>query len=138
VLHVAVNGRSVPLASTGRAGELLVFLLEHHGEAPLDVILDAFYPEATDAQARSRARKMIWEHARALRTALGWQDAVMALGGAYQLDPSAQWYYDIAELRRARSFDGEFLAGVYSEWALEVGQELAQLSSESVSAFNLN
>jgi tetratricopeptide (TPR) repeat protein len=138
VLHVWVNDRNVPISPTGRAGELLVFLLEHDGEAPLDVILDAFYPNATDAETRSRARKMIWEHASALRVALGWQGALIALRGAYQLDPSAQWRYDIRDLRTARSFSGEFLAGVYSEWVLEVGQELAQLSSESASVFNLN
>jgi tetratricopeptide (TPR) repeat protein len=130
VLHVWVNDRNVPISPTGRAGELLVFLLEHDGEAPLDVILDAFYPNATDAEARSRARKMIWEHASALRVALGWQGALIALRGAYQLDPSAQWQYDIRDSRTARSFSGEFLAGVYSEWVLEVGQELAQLSPE--------
>jgi tetratricopeptide (TPR) repeat protein len=131
VLHVWVNDRNVPISPTGRAGELLVFLLEHDGEAPLDVILDAFYPNATDAETRSRARKMIWEHSSALRVALGWQGALIALRGAYQLDPSAQWRYDIRDSRTARSFSGEFLAGVYSEWVLEVGQELAQLSSES-------
>ena len=131
VLHIWVNDRNIPISPTGRAGELLVFLLEHDGEAPLDVILDAFYPNATDAEARSRARKMIWEHASALRVALGWQGALIALRGAYQLDPSAQWRYDIRNSRTARSFSGEFLSGVYSEWVLEVGQELAQLSSES-------
>ena len=138
VLHVWVNDRNIPISPTGRAGELLVFLLEHDGEAPLDAILDAFYPNATDAESRSRARKMIWEHASALRVALGWQGALIALRGAYQLDPSAQWRYDIRDSRTARSFSGEFLAGVYSEWVLEVGQELAQLSLESVSAFNQN
>jgi hypothetical protein len=128
VLHVTVNHRHVPIPPTGRVGELLVFLLEHDGAASLDAILDAFYPNAIEAKDRLRARKMVWEHANALRALLGWRDAVLALGGAYQLDPQTSWLYDIREARGLRKFDGEFLAGVFSEWALEVAQELHQFS----------
>jgi tetratricopeptide (TPR) repeat protein len=136
VLHVAVNGRPVPILPTGRAGELLVFLLEHDGEATLDTILDAFYPQAADASNRARARKMVWEHAKAVRELLGWQNAVVNLGGAYQLDPSARWQYDIREARASGVFRGEFLSGVYSDWALEVGRELSDLKEDSGTFLN--
>jgi hypothetical protein len=46
------------------------------------------------------------------------------LRGAYQLDPNATWQYDMQEARASRSFQGEFLKGVYSDWALEVGRSL--------------
>jgi tetratricopeptide (TPR) repeat protein len=138
VLHVAVNDRGVAIPPTGRVGELLVFLLEHEGEAPLDVILEAFYPNAVGSKERARARKMVWEHANTLRELLGWQDAVIALGGAYQLDPQTTWQYDIREARALRMFNGEFLAGVYSEWALEVGQQLARFAVDSDAGVHLN
>jgi tetratricopeptide (TPR) repeat protein len=138
VLHVAVNDRGVAVPPTGRVGELLVFLLEHEGEAPLDVILEAFYPNAVGQKERARARKMVWEHANTLRELLGWQDAVIALGGAYQLDPQTTWQYDIREARALKMFNGEFLAGVYSEWALEVGQELAGFAVASDAGVHLN
>jgi tetratricopeptide (TPR) repeat protein len=138
VLHVAVNDRGVSIPPTGRVGELLVFLLEHEGEAPLDVILEAFYPNAVGQKERARARKMVWEHANTLRELLGWQDAVIALGGAYQLDPQTTWHYDIREARALKMFNGEFLAGVYSEWALEVGQQLAGLAVDSDAGVHLN
>jgi tetratricopeptide (TPR) repeat protein len=138
VLHVAVNDRGVSIPPTGRVGELLVFLLEHEGEAPLDVILEAFYPNAVGSKERARARKMVWEHANTLRELLGWQDAVIALGGAYQLDPKTTWQYDIREARALKMFNGEFLAGVYSEWALEVGQGLARFAVDSDAGVHLN
>jgi tetratricopeptide (TPR) repeat protein len=138
VLHVAVNDRGVSIPPTGRVGELLVFLLEHEGEAPLDVILEAFYPNAVGSKDRARARKMVWEHANTLRELLGWQDAVIALGGAYQLDPETTWQYDIREARALGLFNGEFLAGVYSEWALEVGQDLARFAVDSDVGVHLN
>jgi tetratricopeptide (TPR) repeat protein len=138
VLHVAVNDRGVAVPPTGRVGELLVFLLEHEGEAPLDVILEAFYPNAVGSKDRARARKMVWEHANTLRELLGWQDAVIALGGAYQLDPQTTWRYDIREARALGLFNGEFLAGVYSEWALEVGQDLARFAVDSDAGVHLN
>jgi hypothetical protein len=113
-------------------------LLEHEGEAPLDVILEAFYPNAVGSKDRARARKMVWEHANTLRELLGWQDAVIALGGAYQLDPQTTWQYDIREARALKMFNGEFLAGVYSEWALEVGQDLARFAVDSDAGVHLN
>jgi hypothetical protein len=48
----------------------------------------------------------------------------MALRGAYQLDPNVTWQYDMTDARAKRSFQGEFLKGVYSDWALEVGRTL--------------
>lgn len=124
VLHVAVNGRKVDIIPTGRVGELLVFLLEQRGQASLETIGDALYPEVGEAKRR---RQAVWKLVDKLRETLGWQDAVLSLRGAYQLDPKATWHYDIAEARHKGKFTGEFLAGVYSEWALEVGEELRGL-----------
>jgi tetratricopeptide (TPR) repeat protein len=128
ILRVTVNDRSVPIPPVGRAGELLVFLLEQGGAASLEAIRDALFPEALDAAAVRRASKTVWFHTENLRKAFGWSASVQALGGAYQLDPDVTWQYDVAEARERGAFRGEFLKGVYSEWALEVGRELEMLS----------
>jgi tetratricopeptide (TPR) repeat protein len=127
ILRVTVNDRSVPIPPVGRAGELLVFLLEQGGAASLEAIREALFPEALDAAAVRRASKTVWFHIENLRKAFGWSGSVQALGGAYQLDPDVTWQYDIAEARERGAFRGEFLKGVYSEWVLEVGRELEML-----------
>jgi tetratricopeptide (TPR) repeat protein len=140
VLQVTVNDRGVPIVPTGRVGELLVFLLEHGGAASLEVISEALYPEAT----HERARKSVWMLVKFLRTALGWDGAVIALRAAYQLDPNVTWQYDVREVRTQGTVQGtvqggvqtDFLAGVYSEWALEVGRELGKLTDSAASIIN--
>jgi tetratricopeptide (TPR) repeat protein len=129
ILRVTVNDRSVPIPPVGRAGELLVFLLEQGGGASLEAIREALFPEALDSAAVRRASKTVWFHAENLRKAFGWAGSVQALGGAYQLDPDVTWQYDVAEARERGAFRGEFLKGVYSEWALDVGRELEMLSN---------
>jgi hypothetical protein len=61
------------------------------------------------------------------RNALGWEGSVIALRGAYQLDPNITWEYDVREARSHGAVSGNFLAGIYSDWALEVGRELEVL-----------
>lgn len=53
---------------------------------------------------------------------------MLALRTAYKLDPQAKWHYDIAEARAQGEFGGEFLSGIYSEWAREIEQELQGLN----------
>jgi tetratricopeptide (TPR) repeat protein len=120
VLRVTVNDRIVPIVPTGRVGELLVFLLEHGGAASLEVIAEALYPDVT----HKRARKSIWMLVKFLRDALGWEGSVIALRGAYQLDPNVTWAYDMREARSHGAVQSAFLEGIYSNWALEIGREL--------------
>ena len=126
VLRVEVNGRKVDITPTGRVGELLVFLLERGGAASLDAVEEALYSGLPYAKRR---RQAIWNLVDKLREALGWQNSVLALRGIYQLDHQAVWRYDIAEARQRGEFSGEFLAGVYTDWVLEVGRELQELAS---------
>jgi tetratricopeptide (TPR) repeat protein len=124
VLSVRINDRPVNLAPTSRAGELLVYLLEQNGAASIDMIVDAMFTHL-GIDDRAKARGGIWNLVKTLRQALGWQNSVMSLRGAYQLDPNATWQYDMQEARARRTFQGEFLKGVYSDWALEIGRTLA-------------
>jgi tetratricopeptide (TPR) repeat protein len=123
-VKVSVNGRAVTLAPAGRLAELLVFLLESDGTATLEAINTAFFPGAVDRAAQRRANKAVWKLVETLRHALGWNSSVIALGGAYQLDPNVTWQYDVAALRERGGTSKKFLEGVYSEWVLEVGRGL--------------
>ena len=123
VLGVWVNDRPVNIAPTGRAGELLVYLLEHNGSASVEMITDALF-SGDRVPDHDKARGLIWKWVKGLRQVFGWEQSVIALRAAYQLDPSVIWEYDVNEARATRSFQGEFLKGVYSDWALEVGRSL--------------
>jgi tetratricopeptide (TPR) repeat protein len=123
LLSVRINDRPVNLAPTSRAGELLVYLLEQNGAASIDMISDAMFAHL-GIEDRAKARGGIWNLVKTLRQALGWQNSVIALRGAYQLDPNATWQYDMFEARAKRDFQGEFLKGVYSDWVLEIGRTL--------------
>ncbi len=113
VLQVQVNQRPVPITPTSRVAELLVFMLEKNGLVALEVLMDALYPNAIEPQEKNRARKAIWKLSQELRSALGWQNSIIALRGAYQLDPNAIWEYP-KETNNSR-----FLEGIYSDWVLE-------------------
>ncbi len=137
LLRVYINDRPVNLSPTSRAGELLVYLLEQNGAASIDMIVDAMFTHL-GIDDRKKARGAIWNLVKTLRQALGWQNSVMALRGAYQLDPNVTWQYDMRDARAKRKFQGEFLKGVYSDWALEVGRELAGMRGERRKNLELN
>jgi hypothetical protein len=137
ILSVRINDRPVNIAPTSRAGELLVYLLEQNGAASIDMISDAMFTHL-GIDDRKKARGAIWNLVKTLRQALGWQNSVMALRGAYQLDPNATWQYDMTDARAKRSFQGEFLKGVYSDWALEIGRELVEMRGERRKNLELN
>jgi tetratricopeptide (TPR) repeat protein len=120
VLEVFINGRQLHIPPTSRSGELLVFLLEHGGKASTEQICEAMYPNSELAQAK----KSLWNIANLLHKTLGWKHAIKNLRGAYQLDPAAEWQYDIAQARQKKQSVDNFLSGVYSEWALEVALAL--------------
>ncbi len=138
VLEVCVNDRAVPIAPTGRAGELLVFLLEAGGVASLEVIGDAMYAGSFGPPEPVRVRQAVWKLVNKLRDALGWEGSVRALRGAYRLDADATWEYDIARARADGFFEGSFLEGVYSDWALEVARSLEMMSGKRTRNLELN
>ncbi len=122
LLEVKVNRRDVPLKPTGRAGEVLVLLLERDGQATVEDLLVRLYPHQTsDRQERRRKTQALSVFVRELREALGWSGSVRSLGGAYRLDPGANWAYDVARARDQGQRVTRFLEGVYQEWALETG-----------------
>ena len=124
VLQVSVNARPVSIAPTGRIGELLVFLLEQGGAASLESIGDALYAGVAGRLEPKRVRQSVWKLVNGLRVALGWRESVLALRGVYQLDPQITWLYDVRQAREQGQLEREFLKGIYSDWALEVGRQL--------------
>jgi tetratricopeptide (TPR) repeat protein len=121
VLRVLINRQLIALPPTSRLAELLVFLLENHGQASLERLRDVFWPNAINDLEHRRARKALWNMVERLRDALAWPDSVLAVGGAYRLDPGVIWEYDVTELRQGSvSTNRLFMDGVYSDWVLEV------------------
>jgi tetratricopeptide (TPR) repeat protein len=120
VLQVFVNQRQLHIPPTGKVAELLVFLLEHGGSASSEQICEALYPDSEFNQAK----KNLWNIAHVLEKTLGWKDSIKNLRNAYQLDPAAEWRYDIAQARATGEVVKAFLGGVYSEWALETAVAL--------------
>ena len=120
-LLVKVNGRPVPLRPTGRAGELLVLLLEQGNRAATEVLGDLLYPDGAQKRSKSQA---VWGLVRELRETLGWEESVVAQDGVYQLDPAVQWWYDVREALARGEATPQFLSGNYQAWVVERGHLL--------------
>jgi tetratricopeptide (TPR) repeat protein len=120
LLEVFINGRPLALAPLNLTGELLVFLLEHGGQASSEQIVAALWPDCTAAEKRKTLNGL----ARDLRRVLGWPASLRALRGAFGLDPGTLWVYDVAQARAEKRVHKTFLDGNYKEWALEVNEEL--------------
>jgi tetratricopeptide (TPR) repeat protein len=116
VLRVTVNGRTVPLGPTGRAGQLLVLLLEQPDHAQSSAyLLERIY--GRDSRGKAQALSAV---ARELRQALGWKESINAPRKAYRLDAAVIWRYD-AQQKRARNEPIErFLEGVDAGWTDDV------------------
>jgi tetratricopeptide (TPR) repeat protein len=134
VLQVRVNGTPVRLNPTGRVGELLVLLLELGGAAHVETVIEKFY---TDERIPKRKKSAVWDLVKRLRQSLGWDESVLAVGNTLRLAPNVQWIYDAVAAREQRQAVG-FLEGVRSNWALEVGQELAALGGRTGWEHGLN
>jgi DNA-binding SARP family transcriptional activator len=78
---IAADGRRLPLPA-GKPGELVRLLALHEHGLPLEVVLDAFFPEAAPASARQRLRQILTR----LRAAAG--DIVVRTGETLTLRPA--------------------------------------------------
>lgn len=124
LLRVLVNQRPVRLNPTGRPAELLVLLLEHHGHAPVETLIDQLWPKETKTTHKTQA---LWQLAKKLRNALGWNESISIQGKVYTLDEHATWHYDARTARHQQQAKTRFLEGIHSDWALEVARELENL-----------
>lgn len=106
--------------------------------ASLESIGEALYAGVAGRLDPKRVRQSVWKLVNGLRGALGWQESVLALRGAYQLDPHITWLYDVRQAREQGQLEREFLKGIYSDWALEVGRQLKALRSDQRSHQELN
>lgn len=119
VLRVNINQQSIHLKSTSKVAELLVYLLEQHGHASTENIIDALYPEKTNTR---RASQALWALAKQLRESLGWDDSIQNKGNAYTLgQDKVSWHYD-AKKAKDKS---RLLEGVYSKWINDIRQNSA-------------
>ncbi len=118
VLRVEVNQQSIRLKSNSKVAELLVYLLEHNGQASSENMIDALYPETNNKRLASQA---LWALTKQLRESLGWDDSIQNKGEAYILgQDNTRWHYDA---RRAKD-KSRLLEGVYSKWINDIRQNL--------------
>jgi hypothetical protein len=122
-LAVSVNDREVDVSPLGKTAELLVFLLEQNLKASASDLEMSLYLEADDA------RKRLGDVAKRLKTLLGWQDSIKYNKSTKEfcLDPTVVWQYDIAQARADGVFEGEFLAGIETEWVNHTRKNLKAL-----------
>jgi tetratricopeptide (TPR) repeat protein len=121
-LQATVNGQPVPLE--GRTAELVVFLLEHTGVLPLEMVADAIWPECD----RKRGEWNVKSTARRVRESLGWSSCISVSKGRVQLEARTIWEYDLNEFRANPTWPvPAFVPGIFSEWALEVAAGLEDL-----------
>ena len=122
-IRASVNAQAVVLE--GRAAELLAFLLEHQGCAPLETVADAIWPNSD----RQHGAWNVKRAARMLRRALGWTGCVSITRGRVLLERQTIWEYDVNGFRQHPSGPAPaFLPGVYANWALEVTANLEGLA----------
>jgi len=124
MLEVRVSGETLPLSATGRVAELLLYLLEHGGQATLEQLLTALFPEQKgegQGGVRSNRRKAVADLIGKLRSSLGWADSVRYTHGRYCLDPSPEvsWTYDLERLREVGKFPRAFAVGIDTDWVVE-------------------
>jgi hypothetical protein len=124
-LMVYINNRIVNLPPTGKAAELLIFLLEHDFKTSASELEMNLYLESDDAHKR------LGELAKRLEKILGWAGSVKydKTSKEFKLDSNVTWQYDIAEARATKFFHGEFLKGMKPapDWVLKIREELAGL-----------
>jgi len=106
--RLRVAGREVPLAGSGRALALLVFLALE-GPAPWERAAEALWEDAGRAGRRALYRRVQSAAARA-RDLLASERAVVLEGGVLALEEGRRW--------RVREAGEAFLAGVWTEWAV--------------------
>jgi hypothetical protein len=121
-VQATVNLQHVPLE--GRTAELIVFLLEHAGVAPLETVADALWPKSD----RTRGVWNVKRTAQRLRDTLGWPACISIAKGRVQLEARTIWEYDTNEFRAHPTRPvPAFMPGTFSDWALEVAAGLEDL-----------
>jgi predicted ATPase/DNA-binding SARP family transcriptional activator len=142
-LRITLDGKELEFEgrSSGRARELLVFLLAHPAGRRREEVGIAFWPNASPDQVKNSFHVTLHR----LRKMLGSADAVSADGGRYRIDPAFPHRVDskcfeqeltaalrngaLAAIESALAlYQGDFLQGEDAgEWCLDIRKQLRQL-----------
>jgi tetratricopeptide (TPR) repeat protein len=102
-LTVEVSGQRSPVALTRKMlhTQLLARLLlaEHH-LLSLEQLASALWPKTADKEGPNSLRTNLHKQVEALRSKLIWPDAIRSLGGAYQLNPDAEWLFEREQVQQ--------------------------------------
>jgi DNA-binding SARP family transcriptional activator len=142
-LSVLSENRPVPGLQTGKAGELLCFLLVHHDRTyPREALASQFWSERSTSQSRKNLRHTLWQLQNLLPTedqngpiltvepdwvqlnsnSAIWVDLIEFKQGYQQVrDHAGQtlnpYQYQLAK-QCAALYQGSFLAGWYQDWCI--------------------
>jgi LuxR family transcriptional regulator, maltose regulon positive regulatory protein len=128
--HARLANTEVKLSS--RPQEVLAYLVIH-GSTRIDVLADAIWPDATSRSAKRNLAQQIRALRETLAQALGSSpNLLMTEEGSYRLSDSIEVQSDTGALEKAahnlnsdemlqavRSYEGELLPHIYSEWVLQ-------------------
>ncbi|WP_235910612.1 tetratricopeptide repeat protein [Deinococcus kurensis] len=123
---VQVNGRRIRLGHLELA--TLAALMLAAGDLTTDELIEVIR-DGKPRGARTAAQR-VSRVVRQLRDALGWDESVLSLGGAYQLDPTIDWTSDVQTALTAGQPILGFLSGVPLPWVTEEEQHLIMQHSD--------
>jgi len=162
--HVLIDGYEVPPSAweSRKAQELFVLLLCRRGGRTCEELLDLLWSEQDGSPGREAIHNNVYRARRAL-----YRDSILLNDGLYRVNPAGRFLLDLDGFRRVSSdaakcpaanfqrrlallteanqvYRGEFLPGVYSEWAIDIRRQaelqylanLSALASVHISAGN--
>jgi DNA-binding SARP family transcriptional activator/Flp pilus assembly protein TadD len=163
--HVLIDGYEVPPSAweSRRAQELFVLLLCRRGGKTCEELLDLLWSDQDASSGREVVHNSVYRARRAL-----YRDSILLSESLYRVNPAGRFWLDLDDFRRLSSeaakcpaasfqrrltllaeanqfYKGEFLPGVYSEWANDIRRQaefqylanLSALVSTHVSAGNV-
>lgn len=139
--RVAMEGNDVPPGSweSRKAQELFVLLLCRRNGKTSEELLEMLWPESETVQKRDVIHNNVYRIRRTL-----YRGCLLLENGHYQINPREQLWFDLDEFRRLSDaasterysprkaelltqanqlYRGDFLAGFYSEWVLDVRRQ---------------
>jgi DNA-binding SARP family transcriptional activator len=97
--NITIGDLTVKLPSSRGLSVLKYLLLHHKQNAPREVLMDVFWPDAEPETARNNLNVAMHSLRKALRTVI-FRPVILFEDGAYGLEPNLQVWLDVEEFER--------------------------------------